>query len=159
MVWLLNSLLKWRIKRSQKYFFWMQTTYPLSNISVCTCVMCMYPGVSLYVPVCVSWSISYLRGETSGRSLGRSFARLPQTSQMCIGNTVTKNEIRPQINFQLSIGSQEAQLGFQRSTWGITWIMEDWDRSLLTGLSPGKGCGELFVLLLNQIMISIYNGW
>ena len=139
----------------KKPFFWIQSTYLVSSISVCTCVMCMYPGVSLYVPVYVSWSISCLREGTSARSLGRPFARLPQTSQMCIGNTVTKNEIRSQINFQLSIGSQEAQLGFQRSTWGITWIMEDWDRSLLTGLSPGKGCGELFVLLLNRILISI----
>ena len=97
----------------------MQTTYPLSNISVCTCVMCMYPGVSLYVPVCVSWSISYLRGETSGRSLGRSFARLPQTSQMCIGNTVTKNEIRSNINFQVSTGTQGTQLGFQLTTFDL----------------------------------------
>ena len=28
----------------------------------------------------------------------------------------------------------------------ITWRMEDLDRSLLTGLRPGKGCGESFVL-------------
>ena len=127
-----------------------------------------YP-VSLYVPVYVSWSIfvctcvcilEYLLSKRRdicevAREVIRDVAtditdvhrehchkeRNQVYHKFSSFNWLTRNTIRFSVH--------------QLSTWWITWIMEDWDRSLLTGLSPGKGCGELFVLLLNQMLISI----
>lgn len=103
-------------------------------------------------PGCVFWSISYQGVGTSVRLPGRSSLKLPQTSLMCTGNTAVRKDLQVWLGNVAKSHHPHTTRYYQLHDLYGTWRMEDLERSLLTGLRPGKRCGESFALFSKFIM-------